>query len=56
MKEDLTNYSALLDSLSAKNNYEFHTLERMIFKLLSGYNSGALDELESVYDSYKIPF
>ena len=56
MKGDLTNYSALLDSLSTKNNYEFHTWERMILKLLSGDNSGALDELESKYDSYKIPF
>ena len=56
MKGDLTNYSALLDSLSTKNNYEFHTWERMILKLLGGDNSGALDELESKYDSYKIPF
>ena len=56
MKGDLTNYNALLDSLSTKNNYEFHTWERMMLKLLSGDNSGALDELESMYDSYKIPF
>ena len=56
MRGDLTNYSALLDSLSTKNNYEFHTWERMMIKLLNGDNSGALDELESKYDSYTIPF
>ena len=43
MKGDLTNYSALLDSLSTKNNYKFHRWERMMLKLLNGDNSGALD-------------
>ena len=33
MKGDLTNFNALLDSLSTKNNYEFHTWERMMLKL-----------------------
>ena len=56
MKGDLTNYSALLDSLSTKNNYKFHRWERMMLKLLNGDNSGALDELESMCESYQIPF
>ena len=56
IKGDSTNYSALLDSLSTKSNYEYHTWERMILKLFKGDNSGALDELESMYDSYEIPF
>ena len=44
MKGDLTNYSALLDSLSTKNNYEFHTFMSW-FTFLFQSRESALDAL-----------
>ena len=55
-KGDLTNYSALLGLSSTKNNYEFPHSGKNDVKIAGREIIVVLDELESKYDSYKIPF